>query len=68
MELADKLEYTFKDQKDMICGTIRIGATEAVGCCLCLRRGRQMIQCDFCRFSGLVWDDCPASDSMAWRK
>ena len=42
VELADKLEYTFKDQKDMICGTIRIGATEAVGCCLCLRRGKQM--------------------------
>lgn len=31
VELADKLEHTFKDQKDMICGTIRIGATEAVG-------------------------------------
>lgn len=31
VELADKLEHTFKDQKDIICGTIRIGATEAVG-------------------------------------
>ena len=31
VELADKLEHTFTDQKDVICGTIRIGATEAVG-------------------------------------
>ena len=31
VELADKLEHTFKDQKDTICGTIRIGATEAIG-------------------------------------
>ena len=31
VELADKLEHTFTDQKDIICGTIRIGATEAVG-------------------------------------
>lgn len=31
VELADKLEHIFKDQKDMICGTIRSGATEAVG-------------------------------------
>ena len=27
VELADKLEHTFTDQKDVICGTIRIGAT-----------------------------------------
>ena len=26
VELADKLEHTFTDQKDVICGTIRIGA------------------------------------------
>lgn len=31
VELADKLEHTLKDKKDVICGTIRIGATEAVG-------------------------------------
>ncbi len=31
VSLADKLEHTFTDQKDVICGTIRIGATEAVG-------------------------------------
>lgn len=31
VELSDKLEHTFKDQKDVICGTIKIGATEAVG-------------------------------------
>ena len=31
VELADKLERTFADRKDIICGTIRIGATEAVG-------------------------------------
>lgn len=31
VELADKLEHTFTDQKDVICGTIQIGATEAVG-------------------------------------
>ena len=31
VELADKLEHTFTDQKDVICGTIRIGATEALG-------------------------------------
>lgn len=31
VELSDKLEHTFRDQKDVICGTIRIGATEAVG-------------------------------------
>lgn len=31
VELSDKLEHTFKDQKDVVCGTIRIGATEAVG-------------------------------------
>lgn len=31
VELADKLEHTFTDQKDIICGTVRIGATEAVG-------------------------------------
>ena len=31
VELADKLEHTFTDQKDIICGTIRIGATEAIG-------------------------------------
>ena len=32
VELSDKLEHTFKDQKDVVCGTIRIGASEAVGC------------------------------------
>lgn len=31
VELSNKLEHTFRDQKDVICGTIRIGATEAVG-------------------------------------
>ena len=31
VELADKLEHTFTDRKDIICGTIRIGATEALG-------------------------------------
>ena len=31
VELADKLEHTFTDKKDIICGTIRIGATEAMG-------------------------------------
>lgn len=31
VELADKLEHTFTDKKDIICGTVRIGATEAVG-------------------------------------
>ena len=31
VELSDKLEHTFKDQKDVICGTIKIGATEALG-------------------------------------
>lgn len=31
VEFADKLEHTLKDKKDVICGTIRIGATEAVG-------------------------------------
>ena len=31
VELADKLEHTFTDKKDIVCGTIRIGATEAVG-------------------------------------
>lgn len=31
VELADKLEHTFSDKKDIICGTVRIGATEAVG-------------------------------------
>lgn len=31
VELADKLEHTFTDQKNVICGTIQIGATEAVG-------------------------------------
>ena len=31
VELSDKLEHTFRDRKDVICGTIRIGATEAVG-------------------------------------
>lgn len=31
VELADKLEHTFKDQKNMIGGVIRIGATEAMG-------------------------------------
>lgn len=31
VELSDKLEHTFKDQKDVVCGTIKIGATEAVG-------------------------------------
>ena len=32
VELSDKLEHTFKDKKDVVCGTIRIGASEAVGC------------------------------------
>ena len=32
VELSDKLEHTFKDMKDVVCGTIRIGAAEAVGC------------------------------------
>ena len=32
VELSDKLEHTFKDKKDIVCGTIRIGAAEAVGC------------------------------------
>ena len=32
VELSDKLEHTFKDKKDVVCGTIRIGAAEAVGC------------------------------------
>ncbi len=31
VELSDKLEHTFRDRKDVICGTIRIGAAEAVG-------------------------------------
>ena len=31
VELADKLEHTFTDRKDIICGTIKIGATEALG-------------------------------------
>lgn len=32
VELSDKLEHTFKDKEDVVCGTIRIGASEAVGC------------------------------------
>lgn len=32
VELSDKLEHTFKDKKGVVCGTIRIGAAEAVGC------------------------------------
>ena len=32
VELSDKLEHNFKDKKDVVCGTIRIGASEAVGC------------------------------------
>lgn len=32
VELSDKLEHTFNDRKDVVCGTIRIGAAEAVGC------------------------------------
>ena len=32
VELSDELEHTFKDKKDVVCGTIRIGASEAVGC------------------------------------
>ena len=32
VELSDKLEHTFKDKKDVVCVTIRIGASEAVGC------------------------------------
>ena len=32
VELSDKLEHTFKGKKDVVCGTIRIGASEAVGC------------------------------------
>ena len=31
VELSDKLEHTFKDKKDVVCGTIRIGAAEAAG-------------------------------------
>ena len=31
VELTDKLEHTFKDKKDIVCGTVRIGAAEAVG-------------------------------------
>ena len=31
VELADKLESTFADRKDIISGTVRIGATEALG-------------------------------------
>ena len=31
VELTDKLEHTFTDQKDIVCGTVRIGAAEAVG-------------------------------------
>ena len=32
VELSDELEHIFKDKKDVVCGTIRIGASEAVGC------------------------------------
>lgn len=32
VELSDKLEHTFIDKKDVVCGTIRIGASEALGC------------------------------------
>ena len=32
VELSDKQEHPFKDKKDVVCGTIRIGASEAVGC------------------------------------
>lgn len=31
IELADRLEHTFSDEKDLLCGTIRVGATEAMG-------------------------------------
>ena len=31
VELSDKLEHTFKNRKDVVCGTVRIGAAEAVG-------------------------------------
>ena len=31
VELSDKLEHTFKDKKGVVYGTIRIGASEAVG-------------------------------------
>ena len=31
VELADDLEHTFRDSKDMVCGTVKVGATEAVG-------------------------------------
>lgn len=31
VELADQLEHTFTDRKDIICGTVKIGSTEAVG-------------------------------------
>lgn len=31
VELTDRLEHTFSDQKDIICGTIKIGSTEAMG-------------------------------------
>lgn len=44
VELADKLEHTFTDQKDVICGTIRIGATEAVGgrtLAICMKEFRE---------------------------
>ena len=29
--LTDELKHTFSDQKDIVCGTIRIGSTEALG-------------------------------------
>ncbi len=44
VELADKLEHTFVDQKDNICGTIRIGATEAAGSrtlAVCMKKFRE---------------------------
>ena len=31
VELTDELKHTFSDQKDIVCGTIRIGSTEALG-------------------------------------
>ena len=31
VELSDQLEHTFKEKKDVVCGTIRIGAAEAAG-------------------------------------
>ncbi len=44
VELADNLEQTFMDQKDIICGTIRIGASEAMGVrtlAVCMREFRE---------------------------